>query len=413
LIWPTILLPARFAELDRVKQKHILLHELAHISQRDALGHFLFNLLFPILYFHPLYWLLRRKTNLARELIADDLAAAVTSRESYVADLLALAKDRLAGAALASHALGLFQSKTDLYRRMHMLMQTNRPLARRCSIVWRVGYSTALVAALAMLSGTLGVRRAQAQAPDAQQNAVDKRNADEQANLAAQREAEVQRLRAEQDSIRAKLADLEQERIKLQDELAKRKAEGGAAANLTEIYKRNLNRRYGEEQKAKEATAAAVLAKIAATAQDDAALQKDKAGQNERQAMQDWMAKKNVGLVNRDQNDFPGRAQLDLVSLANNYVDAVGNLQLAQLEFDRLNGKEKVFTPYEIGRAKVQLQMAERKVAIFRRIAEAAIQSTKEELDIAKKQLESGIGPRTAVVEAESRLRILEVILAQ
>src|SRR5437764_86958 len=130
-IWePTILLPARFSELDRTKQQHILQHELAHISQRDALGHFLFNLMFPILYFHPFYWLLRWKTNLARELIADDWAAALTSRESYVADLLALARERFGRGAMLTQALGLFQSKTDLYRRMHMLMQTNRPLAR-------------------------------------------------------------------------------------------------------------------------------------------------------------------------------------------------------------------------------------------------------------------------------------------
>jgi hypothetical protein len=45
---------------------------------------------FPILYFHPLYWLLRRKTNLARELIADDLGGG--------AELARVVCGRLAGA---------------------------------------------------------------------------------------------------------------------------------------------------------------------------------------------------------------------------------------------------------------------------------------------------------------------------
>jgi hypothetical protein len=46
---------------------------------------------------------------------------------------------------MAAQALGLFQSKTDLYRRMHMLMQSNGALARHCSLYWRMAYSTLLV----------------------------------------------------------------------------------------------------------------------------------------------------------------------------------------------------------------------------------------------------------------------------
>src|SRR6266850_6279163 len=322
LLWPTILLPARFTELDRVKQQHILRHELAHISQRDAFGHFLFNLLFPILYFHPLYWVLRRKTNLARELIADDVAAAYSSRESYVADLLALARERLGSAAISTHALGLFQSKTDLYRRMHMLMQTNRPLERRCSIYWRLSYSTLLVVALVLASGTLGLRRANAQGAVAEQIAVDKKNVEERA-VADQRQAELDKLRAEQDQIKAKLDMLEAEKQKLQAELEQRKA-GGAQGDAAAVYKRAIAQRQQAMEQAKRAQDWAVFEKIAEQ-NDKAVDEAEKATKNERQALKDWMVKKNPGAGNREQNELSGRAQLDLVSLANSYVDAIGS----------------------------------------------------------------------------------------
>ncbi len=405
LLWPTILLPARFNELDRVKQQHILRHELAHISQRDALGHFLFNLLFPILYFHPLYWLLRGKTNFARELIADDLAAAISSRESYVADLLALAKERLGRAALATHALGLFQSKTDLYRRMNMLMQSNGPLARRCSIYWRLGYSTLLVIVLVLASGTFGLRRAQAQTDNEQQKPAERKLAVEQA-VAAQRQAELDKLRAEQDQIKAQLDVLEAEKQKLQAELAKRKADGAQNQNVADYYKRSIAQ---DTLRAARGDAAAALEK---TYTDKAAGDRDDAVKAERAAVRDWINKKNPP-GNREQNEFAGRAQLDLVSLANSYVDAIGNLQVAQLEFERMNGKEKVFTQYEINKAKVDVVTAERKVRIFRAIAEAALESAKSDLDLAVQQVQNGLAPKTATSEAKSRLKILEVILAQ
>jgi len=406
LFWPTILLPARFTQLDRTKQEHILLHELAHISQRDALGHFLFNLMFPILYFHPLYWLLRWKANLARELIADDWAAASTSRESYVADLLALAKERFGRGAMSAQALGLFQSKTDLYRRMHMLMQTNQPLERQCSIYWRLAYSTLLVMALISVSGTFGLRRANAQAQvDDAQKVAERRLAEEQ-SVAAQRQDELAKLRAQQDQIRAQLAALEAEKAKLMAELAQRKDEGTKANDAAALYRGMLAKRQQAIEEGRRDEAARLAEKIDGE-KEKAAAQRDKTVNADRQAMKDWMEKKNVG-GNRDQNEFPGRAQLDLVSLANNYADALGNVQLAQEQLDQARAN-----PAEARLAKVGLLNAERKVKIFRGIAQAALQSAKADLEFATQQFQNGIAPRNGVSEAESRMKMLEVILAQ
>jgi beta-lactamase regulating signal transducer with metallopeptidase domain len=411
LLRPTILLPARFCELDRTKQRHILLHELAHISQRDALGNFLFNLMFPVLYFHPLYWLLRRKTNLARELIADDWAAALTSRESYVADLLALAKERFGRGAMSAQALGLFQSKTDLYRRMHMLMQTNRPLARGCSNVWRVGYSTVLVVALVAASGMFGVRRAQAQVDDAQQKLAERKLGEEQ-TVAAQRQDELAKLRAEQEQIKAQLNVLEAEKQQLMAELERRKVDGQQAKNGADYYKRAIVERQRMQDEARQNQE--TIEKFADENRKRVG-EGENATKGEKQAMKDWIEKKNAG-GNREQNELVGRAQLDLVSLANSYVDAIGNLQMAQLELNQLTGtlgpEHKDVVAKSPG-LKIKLQIAERKVAIFRGIAKAALEAAKADLDLAMQQVKLGLAPTNAVNEPQSRLKILEVILAQ
>lgn len=418
-VWrATILLPASFESLDVVKQRHILRHELAHISQRDALGHFLFNLLFVILYFHPLYWVLRRKTNLARELIADDVAAG-NARESYVADLLALARERLGHAAMATHALGLFGSDTDLYRRMHMLMQSNGALARRCSNFWRVGYSTLLAMALVVMVGTMGVRRAQAQKADPEGKAaeVELRTAQEQASVAAQRQDEVALLRAQQAQILEQLKALEVEKRQLQAELAQRKSEGAKADDVAAIYRQKLAQRGQASQQAQEAQAGTIEAKLAARRRVELGVDAQPAPaqeklDDERQAMR----QRNKNPVGRDQNEGAGRAQLDLVALADRYVDAKGSLELAELELQQLTATVGPEQRNAIARgpaAKLKVQTANRKLAIFRGIAEAAMEAAKSDLDLAMQQFKGGLVPQSAVTEAKSRVRILEVILAQ
>jgi beta-lactamase regulating signal transducer with metallopeptidase domain len=400
LFRPTILLPQRNLH-NPTQLRHILLHELAHISQRDALGHFLFNLLFPILYFHPLYWWLRRRTNLARELIADDFAAAFSSRETYVADLLALAKDRLQRSALSSHALGLFQSKSDLYRRMQMLVQTNRPLDRQCSLYWRLSCSTLLIVALILTTGALGIRRANAQADETAAKEFDKRNADEKA-AAIHRDDELAKLRAEQDQLMAQLKMLEAQKEQIQLLLQKARDNDARAADITgkqQTIEEKLRVRREIEMGADQL--AAEKARAAA---------KQKAALDDREALKDWVTKKNPRPADRDAMDFGGRAQLDLVSLANSYVDAVGNLQIAEV---RLHANQEKGDIAETRIAKVNLETARRKVAIFRSIAEAAQDAAKSDLEIAVQQVQIGLAPKTAVTEAESRLKILKVILTQ
>lgn len=164
-IWrPAIVLPSDGCGADRAGPlRHVLLHELAHARQRDGWGHLLFNVAFPLLYFHPMYWWLRCRSFLAAELIADDLAAAPAARESYVEALIALAKRGGRVQLAYSSSPQIFGSRSQFYRRMQMLLNRETRLTRRCSPLWRLIYPIACLAAVVLVAGTLGVRPAEAQ----------------------------------------------------------------------------------------------------------------------------------------------------------------------------------------------------------------------------------------------------------
>jgi beta-lactamase regulating signal transducer with metallopeptidase domain len=204
LLRPTVLLGGDDCAPDnRPRLRQVLLHEAAHLKQRDAWGNALFNLAMPFLYFHPLYWLIRSKASLAREMVADDIAASSTSRAAYAADLLELARTRAGYRPAPLAAVGIFRSPSHFYRRMHMLMQRNIRLENRCSILWKLTSGVACAGVLAGACATFGVRRAVAQEAPAKdeikQEKLDRAILDAKKALneaAAQRDALIQQVKA-------------------------------------------------------------------------------------------------------------------------------------------------------------------------------------------------------------------------
>jgi protein involved in polysaccharide export with SLBB domain len=159
-----ILLPASLLRDDRGTQlRQVLLHELGHVHQRDGWGSLLFCVTLPVLYFHPLYWWLRRGAELARELVADDWAARADGKEAYVTELVALARTRVAGSIGPVGAVGILQVRSHFYRRMRMLLQRHRPLATRCSTPCRAAMGVLAVALVIGMASVLGVGPARAQ----------------------------------------------------------------------------------------------------------------------------------------------------------------------------------------------------------------------------------------------------------
>ncbi|MHC5065489.1 MAG: M56 family metallopeptidase, partial [Planctomycetota bacterium] len=130
----SIVIPAALADPGQEAQlSEVLRHEIGHLRQGDYRGQLLFAALLPLLFFHPLFWYLRREARLAAELIADDWAARQSDRAQYARELIALSENNHPGPAGLLPAMPVIASKNQFYRRMTMLLQRDDDLATSCS----------------------------------------------------------------------------------------------------------------------------------------------------------------------------------------------------------------------------------------------------------------------------------------
>ena len=88
-----------------------------------------------MLFYQPLFWWLRRQLRLCQDYLADDRAAALASAEDYATYLVRLA---IASERSALQALGVSDRRSNLYRRVAMLVQDHEPLEHRCRPLWSV-----------------------------------------------------------------------------------------------------------------------------------------------------------------------------------------------------------------------------------------------------------------------------------
>lgn len=396
ILRPVIVLPSECVERGREGQlRQVLRHELAHVAQRDAVGHALFNLVLPLLYCHPLYWLVRRGTFLARELVADDRAVAGEGDKAlYVRELIALAARRLgAGPASARlNVMGIFESTTHFYRRMHMLLQRQAPLATRCSKWWRFTAATAASLVIAGSSLFVGVDRAHAQ------------------NFEP-RDEDVARLRDERDQLRRQVDELKtmvKEMSQVVEALRKQSADSSAAVKqLTEDQKLAQTTFRDKLTTASETLSRGSDAAAASSVEQRTRLQRQ-------QAADEWAARLQPQTGRREAEAVSHRVQLDLIALANACIEADGNLKLKQVELERINRlvNDKAGSEIELHRAQVELEIAQRKARLFRAMAEAALRGAEAEYQNAKRQVEQGLMPTSAVQEAESKLLVLKLIVS-
>jgi beta-lactamase regulating signal transducer with metallopeptidase domain/biotin carboxyl carrier protein len=146
--------------------RHVLAHELAHVRRGDAWGHALFDLAWPLLYCHPFYWWLRWDVQFARELIADDWAAALGGRESYVEELMKLARGPRGAVANLLGVLGVLRLRSQFFRRMTMLIDRENRLTTKPSRIWGLAALTGFALVLAVMVCLIGVRPLRANQPE-------------------------------------------------------------------------------------------------------------------------------------------------------------------------------------------------------------------------------------------------------
>lgn len=94
LLRPKIVLPAACLTWTVVRQKAVVLHELAHVKRRDVASQLFAHLTTALWWFQPLSWMSRRSLRRESELACDQLVLSCGLRASdYAAELLAVAKD--------------------------------------------------------------------------------------------------------------------------------------------------------------------------------------------------------------------------------------------------------------------------------------------------------------------------------
>jgi beta-lactamase regulating signal transducer with metallopeptidase domain/uncharacterized GH25 family protein len=151
---PVIVLPAILCRGGNPEAlRYCLAHEWSHVERGDAWGWYLATLAQAVLFYQPLFWWLRRQLRLCQDYLADARAAELAPEaEDYAEYLVGLARCRLAVPAVA---LGIGDRRSNLYRRVTMLLQNREPLERRCFAPWTWA---ATLAALVVLTAVAAVR---------------------------------------------------------------------------------------------------------------------------------------------------------------------------------------------------------------------------------------------------------------
>ncbi len=152
-LWrPTVMVPRRLCQAGSERFLHwILAHEVAHLQRRDAWASVLLGLAKPLFYVAPWFWSLQRQLRLCQEYLADAATVAVCGipSEDY-AEFLLLCSSRT---PVPSGALGIFDHKSDLFRRINMLVQNRSTLELACPRRWSLLIGAGLLSFAVILAG--------------------------------------------------------------------------------------------------------------------------------------------------------------------------------------------------------------------------------------------------------------------
>ena len=139
LTWgrPIIVLPENLCD-DEQAVRWALAHEWNHIAQGDFRAWFVAGLTRVLFFYQPLVWWLRRQLRLCQDYMADAQASLQAAQpEDYAEFLAARATAGSLHPAIAGLGMGFTRGKSELYRRVVMLVQ-NRPLESRPPRRWTI-----------------------------------------------------------------------------------------------------------------------------------------------------------------------------------------------------------------------------------------------------------------------------------
>lgn len=156
LVRPTVVLPKTFAQTAYDAELNwVFAHELAHLARGDhrlvwwvGIARALF---FPV----PTFWAIRRQLGLAQEYLADAAAAAVSGAAAYAEFLVTLSTGPGATRTVKHPltATGVKAGRSDLYRRVTMLVTNEPTTIKKPSRGWNILAAGGTLGAVILLSG--------------------------------------------------------------------------------------------------------------------------------------------------------------------------------------------------------------------------------------------------------------------
>jgi len=106
----------------------VIAHEFAHLRRNDFVKNLVYEWLSLPVSYHPLLWRTRERLMETREMVCDEMVAAVSGRDEYAHSLLRLASLLVEGMPIRTpHAIGIFDANT-LERRLMRLTEKKKEI---------------------------------------------------------------------------------------------------------------------------------------------------------------------------------------------------------------------------------------------------------------------------------------------
>jgi TonB family protein len=115
-----LLLPAVMVDvLPNGDLETVIAHEFAHMQRNDFMKNLFYELLSLPVTYHPLLWVTRTRVMESRELVCDQMAAAMSGRNEYAGSLLRMASLLVPGKPMP-HTIGIFDTNVFERRLMNL-----------------------------------------------------------------------------------------------------------------------------------------------------------------------------------------------------------------------------------------------------------------------------------------------------
>ena len=124
-----VLLPANMlTDLPKNDLHTVIAHEFAHLRRNDFIKNLVYEWLSLPISYHPLLWRTRERITETREMVCDEMVAAISGRDEYAHSLLRLASLLVEGVPIRTpHAIGIFDANT-LERRLMRLTEKKKEI---------------------------------------------------------------------------------------------------------------------------------------------------------------------------------------------------------------------------------------------------------------------------------------------